>query len=159
MGDRAAALSAALRSLMQVPGLRLVARSSLYETEPVSAVPQGDFLNACALFECTLPPQIVMAHLQGLEARHGRTRSQPGAARTLDLDLLLHGARTLATPSLMVPHPRMCERGFVLIPAVEIAPDLVHPQRALTLRQLRDLLPTECGVQRFGDWAGAEAVG
>ncbi|MSR74255.1 MAG: 2-amino-4-hydroxy-6-hydroxymethyldihydropteridine diphosphokinase [Planctomycetes bacterium] len=159
LGDRTVALRAALHSLSCVPGLRLLAQSALYETEPIADLPQGLFLNACALFECNLPPQIVLAHLQGLEARHGRTRSQVGAPRTLDLDLLLQGERCMATASLVVPHPRMRERGFVLIPAAEIAPKMVHPQSGKTMLQLRHELPADCGVRRFGEWVEAEASG
>jgi 2-amino-4-hydroxy-6-hydroxymethyldihydropteridine diphosphokinase len=153
LGNRQAALESALQSLCLVPGMRLLGTSSIYETEPVSPVAQGLYLNACALFESTLPPQLVLAQLHGLEVRHGRRREVQGGPRTLDLDLLLHGQRKLATATLEVPHPRMLERAFVMLPAAEVAPSLVHPVAGLSLSELAARHRGAAGVVRVGPFA------
>ena len=114
----------ALKDLDRLPHTRLVKQSSLYRTAPVGHAPQPDFINAVARLETGLPAERLLAELQEIEARHGRTRSFPNAPRTLDLDLLLFGNATLDTPMLRIPHPRMHERAFVLKPLLEIAPHL-----------------------------------
>ncbi len=153
LGNRQAALESALHSLCLVPGLRLLGTSSLYETEPVSPVEQGQYLNACALFEGTLPPQLVMSQLLGLEVRHGRRREVPGGPRTLDLDLLLQGQRVIATPALELPHPRMLERAFVMLPAAEVAASLVHPVTGKTLGEMAQRFRGASGVRKLGAFA------
>jgi 2-amino-4-hydroxy-6-hydroxymethyldihydropteridine diphosphokinase len=114
----------ALKDLERLPHTRLVKQSSLYRSAPVGHAPQPDFINAVARLETGLPAERLLAELQEIEARHGRTRSFPNAPRTLDLDLLLFGNATLDTPMLRIPHPRMHERAFVLKPLLEIAPHL-----------------------------------
>ena len=114
----------ALKDLDRLPHTRLVKQSSLYRSAPVGHAPQPDFINAVARLETGLAAERLLAELQEIEARHGRTRSFPNAPRTLDLDLLLFGDATLDTAVLRIPHPRMHERAFVLKPLLEIAPDL-----------------------------------
>ena len=127
LGDPAAALLAAQRSISTLPGTQLLRVSSVYRTAPVDA--QGpDFLNAVALIETKLAPDELLAQLQLIEAEHGRERPYRNAPRTLDLDLLLYGEASLASPRLTVPHPRLHERAFALVPLAEVAPaDLVIP--------------------------------
>ena len=127
LGDSLRAVETGFDSLAALPGCRLVARSSLYRTAPVGVGKQPDFINAAAALDTTLGPHDLLAVLLGVEARHGRTRHVPLAARTLDLDLLLHGNTLLAEPGLQLPHPRMHQRAFVLVPLAEIAPELVIP--------------------------------
>jgi len=115
---------AAFTELDRLPHTRLVKKSSLYRTAPMGHADQPDFINAVAQLETGLPAERLLAELQELERRHGRKRSFPNAARTLDLDVLLFGNATIQSPALTVPHPRMHERAFVLKPLLEIAPDL-----------------------------------
>ena len=112
----------ALRELAALPTSRLVARSSLYRAAPLGHADQPDFINAVAALETELGAEELLRELQAIENRHGRTRSFANAPRTLDLDLLLYGHASLNGPGLVVPHPRMHERAFVLQPLLEIAP-------------------------------------
>ena len=129
LGEPRQHLTRALRELDAVPQTRVVKASSLYRSAPVGYADQPEFLNAVAQLETGLPAARLLAELQGIEARHGRSRSFANAPRTLDLDLLLYGQFTSKEPRLTVPHPRMHERAFVLRPLLEIAPDAVVPGR------------------------------
>ncbi len=124
LDDPRAQVLGALKALDQLPHTRVVKRSSLYRSAPIGHTAQPDFINAVAQLETGLPAERLLAELQEIEARHGRKRSFPNAPRTLDLDLLLYGNRSLDLPHLKVPHPRMHERAFVLRPLMEIAPEL-----------------------------------
>jgi 2-amino-4-hydroxy-6-hydroxymethyldihydropteridine diphosphokinase len=127
IGEPVRHLRAAVVDLDTLPGTTVVARSSLYRSAPVGLVDQPDFINAVVSVDTTLEPLDLLYALLAIEARHGRVRSVPNAPRTLDLDLLLHGDATMTSPELTLPHPRMHERAFVLLPLVEIAPDVVLP--------------------------------
>ncbi len=129
LGEPRQHLTLALRELDAVPHTRLVKASSLYRSAPVGYADQPEFLNAVAQLETGLPAARLLAELQGIEARHGRSRSFANAPRTLDLDLLLFGKEEIRGESLEVPHPRMHERAFVLQPLLEIAPQAVIPGR------------------------------
>jgi 2-amino-4-hydroxy-6-hydroxymethyldihydropteridine diphosphokinase len=140
LGDAQAALAQALRELAALPGTQLVATSSVYRSAPVQA--QGpDFYNAVAELRTTLAPLPLLRALQGLEQAHGRLRPYHHAPRTLDLDLLFYGDRVLNTPMLTLPHPRLHERAFVLVPLAELAPVLRHPLRG-------DLAPYRADASR-----------
>jgi 2-amino-4-hydroxy-6-hydroxymethyldihydropteridine diphosphokinase len=117
----------AIAELDRLPHTRLVKQSSLYRTAPVGHAAQPDFINAVAQLETGLPAERLLAELQHIEQRHGRERSFANAPRTLDLDILLYGAAQLSLPELLIPHPRMHERAFVLKPLAEIAPDASIP--------------------------------
>jgi 2-amino-4-hydroxy-6-hydroxymethyldihydropteridine diphosphokinase len=136
-------LANALARLERVSGVRLLAVSPNYVTEPIGGTaPQPDFVNAVALIDTTLAPRALLARLQRIERlqRRRRDASTPrNAARTLDLDLLLYGARRLRSPRLTVPHPRMHERAFVLKPLTDLAPAATIPGRGLARRFLRDV--------------------
>lgn len=123
LGDRRASLAAAFAAIAALPGTDLVARSSLYESAPLDAG-GADYLNAVARLRTTLAPVALLRALQAIEADAGRTRPYPNAPRTLDLDLLLYGDLELATDALVLPHPRLQQRAFVVLPLLEIAPDL-----------------------------------
>ena len=129
LNDPAAQVEYALAELDRLPATRLIARSSLYASAPVGYVDQPDFVNAVAQIETALAPRALLAALLDIEHRHGRERSFRNAPRTLDLDLLLYGAAHFHEDGLTLPHPRMSERGFVLFPLLEIAPDAVIPGR------------------------------
>ena len=123
LGDAVATVRAALQALDEMPGTRCVAHSALYRSAPIDA--QGsDYVNAVAQLHTRLSPVALLLQLQTIEERFGRERPFRNAPRTLDLDLLLYGQRRIATLQLTVPHPRMHERAFVLVPLAEIAPDL-----------------------------------
>lgn len=127
LGDRAAHLRFALEQLEAAPGLRLRAVSTMRLTRPEGGPPQPDYLNAVARLESTLGPQRTLRRLMQVEQRRGRRRGVPRGPRTLDLDLLLFGAARLSTRQLVLPHPRLGERRFVVEPLAEIAPELRLP--------------------------------
>jgi len=117
----------ALQELAGLPRSRLSARSSLYRSAPLGYGAQPEFINAVAAVDTELGAAELLHELQALEARHGRRRSFANAPRTLDLDLLLYGDERIDAPGLVVPHPRMHERAFVLRPLAEIAPQASIP--------------------------------
>lgn len=121
LGDARATVEAALRELGELPGTRLCEHSSLFRSAPVDAG-GDDYVNAVAHVETTLGAAELLARLRDIEQAHGRERAGYNAPRTLDLDLLLYGREKIATVELTVPHPRMTQRAFVLIPLLQIAP-------------------------------------
>jgi 2-amino-4-hydroxy-6-hydroxymethyldihydropteridine diphosphokinase len=123
LGDSAATLRAALRELAAIPGITDCAASPFYRSAPVQAS-GPDFVNAVARVHTRLPPLALLDALQAIEKRHGRERPHRNAPRTLDLDLLLYGDLRLDTPRLTLPHPRMAERAFVLMPLRDLEPGL-----------------------------------
>ena len=136
LGDRAAQLEFALRSLGELPATRVAALSPIFETDPVGPPPQGAYLNAVVELATALAPRALLDALLAIERAAGRERSVRNAARALDLDLLLYGDRILDEPGLCVPHPRLAERAFILEPLAALAPDLVHPQLAEPIASL-----------------------
>ncbi len=139
LGDRWATLSAAVRRLRAEPSLRVIASSEFYETAPVNCPPgSGEFLNAVVAVETDRLPQDILELLLRVERQFGRVRTEPNSPRTLDLDLILYGDAVISTPELIVPHPRMHERAFVLVPLAEIAPGAVQPVLKKSVRELAD---------------------
>lgn len=125
LGDRAAHIDAALSALGANDATRVIAVSHLYETPPWGPVPQGPYLNGCVAVETTLAPRALLDLCLAIERASGRERILRWGPRTLDVDILTYGSETIAEPDLTVPHPRMLERAFVLVPLMDIAPDLV----------------------------------
>ncbi len=153
LDDRLATLREAVRrlaSLGEVTGV-----SSLYETAPVGYQAQPSFLNAVVELRTALDTPRLIESLLGIEASLGRTRSFRNAPRTLDLDLLLLGDAVVVSEVAHVPHPRLQERAFVLIPLAELAPDVIHPVLGRTMRQLTSALDASGGVERIAgpSWA------
>lgn len=126
LGDRKANMKSAIASL-GTAGILVRRVSHIYETEPVGIADQPWFLNLVLEVETRLSPHGLLASCMGIEAGHGRVRTSPGAARTLDLDILLYDNLIIDEPDLRIPHPRMAERRFVLEPLAEIAPAVIHP--------------------------------
>jgi 2-amino-4-hydroxy-6-hydroxymethyldihydropteridine diphosphokinase len=129
LGEPAQQLASAVRALATLPRSTLVAVSPGYESLPWGDPDQANFLNAVAAIDTALTPQQLLAELLRIELAHGRDRSsgRRNGPRTLDLDLLLHGAQVVDEPGLQLPHPRLHERAFVLLPLDDLAPDLVIP--------------------------------
>ena len=130
IGDVEAALRAALAALATLPGTRVSRASGLYRTPAWGMRDQPDFINAAAVLETTLTPRALLDALLDIERGLGRERADDGGRwgpRTLDLDLLLHGDAVIDEPGLVVPHPQLHARAFVLVPLAEIAPDAEVP--------------------------------
>ena len=127
LGDAAQAVREAISHIGALPQTTLARRSSLYRTAPIDAA-GPDYVNAVAEIATRLSAPQLLAHLQRLERKAGRQRPYRNAPRTLDLDLLLFGAGRIESAALIVPHPRMRERAFVLVPLAEIAPQRVPPE-------------------------------
>ena len=137
-GDRAAMLEAAVDRINRLPKTRISRVSLWLETRPAGGPPgQPPFLNGAAVVETLLGPRVLLSRLQSIEKQLGRTSDQRWAPRVIDLDLLLFGSRSIQSPALSLPHPRMAWRRFVIEPAAEIAPQWVHPLIGWTLSQLR----------------------
>lgn len=135
LGDSLATLQAAIETLKNTPGITVKLHSNWYQTAAVGP-PQPDYINGCAILEVELKPQQLLETLLEIEAKFGRLRREKWGPRTLDLDLLLYDNLILETPGLALPHPRMTERAFVLVPLAEIAPDWVHPVSGVAIAQL-----------------------
>ncbi len=149
LGDRGGNLLLAVRGMMDA-SICVTRLSSIYETEPVGEVDQTPFLNMVAEAGDPLPePQQVMARLLRIEWLLGRTREVKGGPRTIDLDLLLYGEIESKTEFLILPHPRMHQRRFVLEPLVEIAPHLVHPTLKRGASELLEHLDDPSSVKRW----------
>jgi len=147
LGDSLNIVENAVQILAQTPGMKLISCSSWYCTAPVGP-PQPDYINGCALFQVQLTPSEVLERLLTIENEFGRERREHWGARTLDLDLLLYDDVILNTPHLQLPHPRMDERAFVLVPLAEIAPNWLHPVLKSNIQQL--LHNVDCsGVKRL----------
>lgn len=127
LGDAVATLQSAVAAIEALPGVRLVARAARYRTAPVGLAEQPDFINSVISVESDYRAEEMLSALFEIEQQFGRQRSVLNGPRTLDLDLLLHGEESHASARLMLPHPRMHERAFVLAPLADIAPNLVIP--------------------------------
>ena len=146
LGESRTTLENALTTIDQTPGITLKAYSSWYKTAPIGPS-QPDYLNACALLEVTLSPEELLKTLLNIEDEFGRVRQERWGPRTLDLDVLLFGDLILETPDLQIPHPRMTERAFVLVPLSEIAADWIEPVSGEAISKL--LEQVDCsGVKR-----------
>ena len=124
LGDSQAAVLQAIQDIGALPGTTLLGASSLYRTAPIDSS-GPDYINAVLEISTTLGAHALLKQLQAIENKAGRARPYRNAPRTLDLDILLYGDQSISTPSLVVPHPRMLARAFVLVPLAEIAPSRV----------------------------------
>ena len=144
LGDAVQTVRDALAALNALPGTQLLKASSLYRTAPVDSS-GPDYINAVAEVSTELTAPDLLRALQGIEAAAGRERPYRNAPRTLDLDVLLYGEASIDSPLLTMPHPRMWERAFVLVPLAEVAPELVSPFVISNLsgQSIECLVPTD----------------
>lgn len=151
LGHSEQILTNAITVIDQRPGVLVSARSHFYKTAPVGP-PQPDYVNACITVETNLSARALLQRLLSIEGQFGRIRKERWGARSLDLDLIFYGDRIIDAPKLSVPHPRLHERAFVLIPLMDIAPQWQHPVMKRTVKQLTEQLSDQnllTGVERL----------
>lgn len=143
LGDSLGACRRAIRAIASAPQNRLIRCSPFYRTEPVGKKEQNWFINGVIALKTSLPPRELMQFLLGLEKKMGRVRRERWGPRVIDLDLLSYGDLVLEEADLRIPHPRLHERRFVLVPLRDIAPNWVHPLLNQTIAQMLGSLKKE----------------
>ncbi len=146
LGNREDNLDMALKLLAQRMNVGKV--SSIYDTEPIGNTEQPRFLNIACEVSTRLSPEGLLALAKGIEEKMGR-RGKSGQPRTIDIDILLFGDFVVNKPDLVIPHPRMTERAFVLVPLAEIAPDIVHPVSWQKIKEMRDAIKEKQGIFKW----------
>jgi 2-amino-4-hydroxy-6-hydroxymethyldihydropteridine diphosphokinase len=146
LGDRLANLKQAIVALS--PQMEVKAKSGVYETPPWGFEDQPKFLNQVIKVNTYLDPEPLLKHLKRLEVALGRKESFPNGPRLIDIDILFYDDLVVNKPSVVIPHPRLHERGFVLLPLMEIAPNLAHPVTKKSVREMAELSNTE-GIEKF----------
>ena len=146
MGDRPGNLKQAITAL--TPQLEVKAKSQVYETPPWGFEDQPKFLNQVIKANTYLDPEPLLKHLKRLEVALGRKESFPNGPRLIEMDILFYDDLVLEKPSLVLPHPRLHERGFVLLPLLEIAPNLVHPVHKKSVREMAEMC-NMTGIEKF----------
>lgn len=141
MGNRLAILKAALEQLATSDKVTLVSQSSFYETLPWGNTKQDNFINCCCQIETQLTPQELLMLCQAIEQSFGRQRLEHWGPRTLDIDILLFDQLIINQADLIIPHPYLDKRAFVLLPLAQIAKDQLHPLRQQNIASLADALP------------------
>ena len=147
LGNRWNNLDKALEFLGQRLPVKSV--SSVYDTEPIGNVAQSRFLNLVCQVRTRLAPMELLTLAKGIESKLGRAFSKANAPRPIDIDILLYGDKVTKTSELVIPHPGLAERAFVLVPLAEIAPDLVHPASGKTVKELAEGLREKQGVFKW----------
>lgn len=147
LGDRENHIISALHLLSCSPRLDVLKLSSLYETEPADGVGGAWFLNGAAKVATDLQPTELLTLLQSIEVQLGRSRGTRRGPRTIDLDILLYGDHVVRGPDLTIPHPKMAQRSFVLVPLIEIEPSAVHPVQGRPLRNLLSEIESPTAVR------------
>ena len=150
LGDRQSNLKIALSEMRALPMIEVKQVSSLYESAPVGMTEQPDFLNAVAEVQTSLPALELLGVLLHIEKKMGRARTIRWGPRVIDLDLLLYGEQQIALPNLTVPHPRLRERAFVMVPLAELAPELALPGGGKTAAEIADFFSGSGNILRRG---------
>ena len=150
LGEKEKNIRRAVDEIAVMPFTKLITVSSLYDSEPVGEVEQGNFVNAVALVETDLPARRLLWNLMLIEQRMGRVRTVRWGPRTIDLDIVIYGKNIVEEDGLVIPHPELEKRAFVLIPLLEIEPDLVHPRTKEPVRKLLKKVKPHCSVKRKG---------
>jgi 2-amino-4-hydroxy-6-hydroxymethyldihydropteridine diphosphokinase len=148
MGDRAENIARAVAALGE-QGVRVTQESSLYETEPLEIKEQPWFLNCAIEAETELSPERLMEVLLEIEHEIGRERRVPKGPRLIDMDILLYGSEVVRTAELEIPHPRMAERKFVLVPLAEIAAEVSHPVSMMTIAEMQEATADQSEVRKW----------
>ena len=149
LGDRIATLRHALERIGAIPGVRMIAVSSFYSTEPVGVRDQPEFINCTALLETELGPAELLAALRSIEVELGRRARTRWHEREIDIDILLFGDDVIREDHLTIPHPEMDRRGFVLHPLAEIAPGMIHPLTGQTVAAMLAACTDTADVRRI----------
>ncbi len=150
LGDRSAMLAKALATLDDMPAVRVVRSSPVYESEPWGLTEQPKFLNIVAEIETALAPLELLNALKDLEQRLGRQPARRWGPRCIDVDVILWGDTIMSTPELAIPHQRFRERAFVLTPLADLAPEAVDPETGSTIAALASRLGT-AGLARYAE--------
>ena len=149
LGNRQGNLNRALDFLSQ--RLRVERVSSVYDTERIGNVKQPCFLNLVCQVNTRLAPIALLTLAKGIESKLGRVSGKSNAPRSIDIDILFYGNQVIETPELVIPHPRLTERAFVIVPLAEIAPNLVHPVSGKTIEELLEGVGETQGVFKWGN--------
>lgn len=149
LGDKIEQCRKAISEVLAIPGHRLIAQSSFYKTQPVGYPNQDWFINGVIQIETDLEPQELLRRLKEIEFKMGRKETTRWGPRSIDLDLLLYDDLEMKTEELEIPHPRLKERQFVLIPLVEISPNLIHPTLGKTMKELLLEIREDQGVEKI----------
>jgi len=149
LGDKVLQCQRAVQEILKIDRHRLLAQSSLYKSLPLGYTDQDWFVNGVIEIETDLEPLPLLQELKSIEERFGRRQTFRWGPRVIDLDILFYGERKVREALLEIPHPRLHERQFVLIPLAEIAPEFVHPVLGKTIRELLENFPHDQGVEKI----------
>lgn len=149
LGDKIGQCRRAISKILAIPGQRLLAQSSFYKTRPIGFIDQDWFINGVIQIETDLEPLWLLWRLKEIELKMGRKETSRWGPRAIDLDILLYDDLEMKTEELEIPHPRLKERQFVLIPLMEINPNLIHPTLKKTMRELLSEIREDQGVEKI----------